>query len=62
MADQPANTDPKIDIIMANLKLKIPAADHSALESRLHALLNDPDTDVSDVVSILRQEFDPEHD
>jgi ATP-dependent exoDNAse (exonuclease V) beta subunit len=50
----------KIDAYMAELKSKIPAADHAALESRLDALLNDPDADASDVVSVLRREFDPE--
>jgi hypothetical protein len=33
---------------------------HSALESRLHALINDPDDDDDDVISILREEFDLE--
>ena len=61
MADQNANTDPKIASSVEDLKSKIPAADHSALDSRLQALINDPDTDDDDVISILRQEFDPEH-
>jgi len=42
------------------LKLKIPPADHAALDSRLEALINDPSTDDDDVISILRTEFDPE--
>jgi hypothetical protein len=61
MADQHANTDPKILHCVEELKSKIPPADHGALDSRLQALLNDPDTDDYDVISILRQEFDPEH-
>lgn len=61
MADQNANTDPKINRGVEELKSKIPAADHGALDSRLQALINDPDTDDDDVISILRKEFDPEH-
>ena len=57
MADEFANTDPKITAILAELKAKIPAAEHDALESRLQGLINDPDTDDNDVVSILRSEF-----
>ena len=34
--------------------------EHGALESRLEELLNDPTADEDDVVSILRQEFDPQ--
>jgi hypothetical protein len=46
---------------MAELKAKVPAADHAALESRMHALMNDPDADDNDVIAILREEFDPEN-
>ena len=60
MADQNANTDPKIDRCVAELKSKIPVADHPALESRLQGLINDPDTDDDDVIAILTQEFDPQ--
>ncbi len=60
MADQTANTDPKITRCVNELKSKIPAADHAALESRLQALINDPETDGDDVISILRTEFAPE--
>lgn len=60
MADRNANTDPKIDRCVEELKAKIPAADHAALESRLQGLINDPDTDDDDVIAILRREFDPE--
>jgi hypothetical protein len=60
MADQNANADPKIDRCVRELKSKIPAAEHAALDSRLQGLINDPDTDDDDVIAILRQEFDPE--
>jgi len=46
---------------MVELKAIIPPQDHPALESRMHALLNDPDADDNDVIAILRQEFDPEN-
>jgi hypothetical protein len=59
MAGQGANSDPRIDECVAELKSKIPPADHDSLESRLQALINDPDTDDDDVISMLRQEFDP---
>jgi len=61
MADQNANTDPKINRCVEELKSKIPAADHGALDSRLQSLINDPDSDDDDVISILRKEFDPKH-
>jgi len=51
----------KIEECVAELKSMIPVADHAALESRLHALINDPDADDDDVISILRQEFNPGH-
>jgi hypothetical protein len=60
MAGQGANADPNINERLEELKSKIPAADHASLESRLQALINDPDTDDNDVISILRQEFDQE--
>ena len=44
---------------MFELKARIPPVDHAALESRLQALLNDPDTDNDDIIGILRREFDP---
>jgi hypothetical protein len=47
---------------MVELKAKIPPADHAALESRMHALINDPDADDNDVIAILREEFDPENE
>ena len=60
MADEHANNDSAITEVVRILKTKIPPADHAALESRLEALINDPSTDDEDVISILRQEFDPE--
>ena len=60
MADEHANTDSAILETVRILKLKIPAADYAALDSRLEALINDPSTDDDDVISILRAEFDPE--
>ena len=60
MASENADTRSPIDWRLAELKAKIPPADHAALESRMHALLNDPDADDNDVAAILREEFDPE--
>jgi hypothetical protein len=60
MASENTNTHSSIDQVMVELKGKIPPADHAALESRMHALMNDPDADDNDVVAILREEFDPE--
>ena len=60
MADEHANTDSAINDAVSLLKSKIPPADHAALESRVQDLINDPETDDADVISILRQEFDPE--
>ncbi len=62
MADEHANTDSHITEAVRILKLKIPASDHGALDSRVQALMNDPETDDDDVISILRAEFDPEHE
>jgi hypothetical protein len=61
MADEHANTDPAIFDAVRILKSKIPPADHAALDSRLQELINDPEADDNDVISILRAEFDPEH-
>ena len=59
MADEHAGTDPAILESVSDLKAKIPASDHAALDSRVQALMNDPSTDADDVISILRSEFDP---
>ena len=59
MADEHANTDSAIDEVVQILKSKIPPSDHAALDSRLQELMNDPSTDDDDVISILRDEFDP---
>ena len=51
----------QIDECVARLKSKIPEIDHGALDSRVEELLNDPSADADDVVLILLEEFDPEH-
>jgi hypothetical protein len=58
MADERAGAE-AIDECVRILKLKIPPEDHGALDSRLEELINDPDADAGDVISILRAEFDP---
>jgi len=35
--------------------------EHGALDSRVEELINDPSADADDVILILLQEFDPEH-
>ncbi len=47
-----------VDQYLTELKAKVPALDHAALESRAQALLNDPDVDEQDAIGILREEFD----
>jgi hypothetical protein len=59
MADDHANTDSEITETVRILKLKVPPADHAALDSRLQELINDPSTDDNDVIAILLDEFDP---
>ena len=59
MTDENAGANQKIDEYVAVLKSKIPKEDHGALESRVQALINDPDADYHDVISALRVEFDP---
>ena len=59
MADEHANTDSEITEAVRILKLKIPASDHGAVDSRVQELINDPEADDDDVISILRAEFDP---
>ena len=51
-------SDPELRECIFELKAKIPPADHPALESRLQSLLNDPETDDNDIITILRREFD----
>jgi hypothetical protein len=58
VADEHVNADSAIAEAVRILKLKIPPADHGALESRLEALMNDSEADADDVISILRAEFD----
>ena len=50
----------QIDECVAILKSTIPAVEYGALDSRMEELINDPSADADDVISILRQEFDPE--
>jgi hypothetical protein len=50
-----------VDAYVALLKSKIPPMDHGALDSRLEELLNDPSADEDDAITILHQEFDPDH-
>ena len=52
---------PDVQSQIARLKSKIPPMEHGALESRLEELLNDASTSADEVISILMQEFDPEH-
>jgi hypothetical protein len=59
MAEEHANTDEAIDEFVRILKLKIPASDHAALDARAEELMHDPGLDEDDVISILRDEFDP---
>lgn len=48
-----------LDEYVAKLKSIIPPMEHAALESRVEGLLNDPNADEADAISILRREFDP---
>jgi hypothetical protein len=61
MEDQP-DAQSQIDEYLAKLKSKVPPMEHGALDSRVEELLNDPSIDEDDVISILLQEFDPEHE
>jgi hypothetical protein len=62
VADEQANSDSAITECVRILKLKIPASDHASLDSRVQELMNDPEADDMDVITILRSEFDPESD
>jgi len=59
--EQRPDVQSQIDEYVARLKSKIPPMEHGALESRLEELLNDASTSADEVISILMQEFDPEH-
>lgn len=61
MTEEHPDAQSQIDEYVANLKSKIPQVEHGALDSRMEQLLNDPSADADDVILILRQEFDPEH-
>jgi len=60
--EKPSDESLALDEYVALLKSRIPALDHGALDSRLEELLNDPNADAGDAVTILRQEFDPDYD
>jgi hypothetical protein len=60
MAEEHPDAQSQIDECVARLKAKIPAVEHGALDSRMEELINDPRADADDVISILRQEFDPQ--
>ncbi len=57
MTGQDTNKYSRVANYVAELKAKVPQTDHAALESRMQALINDPDADENDVILILRQEF-----
>ena len=61
MTEEHPDAQSEIDECVAKLKAKIPPLEHGALDSRMEELLNDPSADADDVISILRQEFDPQH-
>jgi len=61
MTEEHSDAQSEIDECVAKLKAKIPRLEHNAVDSRVEELLNDPNADADDVISILRQEFDPEH-
>jgi len=61
MTEEHPDAQSEIDECVQKLKSKIPPLEHNALDSRVEELLNDPSADADDVISILRQEFDPEH-
>ena len=61
MPEEHPDAQSQIDECVANLKSKIPPMEHGALDSRMEELLNDPSADADDVISILLDEFDPEH-
>lgn len=61
MTEEHPDGQSEIDECVAKLKAKIPPLEHNAIDSRVEELLNDPNADADDVISILRQEFDPEH-
>lgn len=61
MTDEHSDAQSQIDECVAKLKSRIPPLEHGALDSRMEELLNDPSADADDVILILLQEFDPEH-
>jgi len=61
MTEERPDAQAQIDECVEQLKSRIPPMEHGALDSRVEELLNDPSADADDVISILLQEFDPEH-
>lgn len=61
MSEERANARSAIEECVSKLKAMIPTPEHAALDLRAEELMNDASADDQDVVSILRQEFDPEH-
>ena len=61
MTEEQPDARAQVDECVATLKSKIPPMEYGALDSRVEELLNDPSADSDDVISILLQEFDPEH-
>lgn len=61
MPEERPDAGSAIDDYVAKLKSKIPPMEHGAVDSRLEGLLNDPSADEDDVILILGQEFDPDH-
>lgn len=61
MAEDRSDAQWQIDECVAKLKSKVPAGEHGSLDSRMEELLDDASAHADDVISILREEFDPEH-
>ena len=59
MPEERGEESSHLNEFVARLKSKIPPMEHGALDSRVEQLLNDSSADTDDVISILRQEFDP---
>jgi hypothetical protein len=60
MAEERRGARSAIDEYVERLKSIVPPTDRGAVDSRLEELLNDPSADEEDVISILRQEFEPQ--
>jgi hypothetical protein len=60
MPEERPDAQSTIDEYVATLKSKVPVMEHGAIDSRVEELVNDPNADEDDVISILGQEFDPQ--